>query len=120
MGKPPKKVLRRLRIRRSLRSKIKGSTDQPRLSIFRSNKQIYAQIIDDEQGITLASCSSRLKGLISQPLSKTETSRMVGQKLAEIAKGKGIERVVFDRGGYKFHGRVKALAEGAREGGLNF
>ncbi len=120
MGKPSNKVLSRSRIRRRIRTQIKGSMERPRLSIFRSNRQIYAQIIDDDQGITLASCSSRLKDVNSQPLSKTEQSKMVGQKLAELAKTKGIEKVVFDRGGYKYHGRVKALAEGAREGGLIF
>jgi large subunit ribosomal protein L18 len=120
MGNPSKKILRRNRIRRRLRAKAKGSADRPRLSVFRSNKQIYAQIIDDDLGVTLASCSSRLKELNSQPLSKTEQSRLVGQKLAEIAKSKGIGAVIFDRGGYKYHGRVKALAEGARDGGLIF
>jgi large subunit ribosomal protein L18 len=120
MGKPTYKVMRRARIKRRLRKKNRGSAERPRLSIFRSNRQIYAQIIDDERGETLASCSSRLKELNSQPLSKTEQSKLVGQKLAEIAKSKGIGQVIFDRGGYKYHGRVKALAEGAREGGLIF
>ncbi|WNJ16533.1 50S ribosomal protein L18 [Pontibacter sp. G13] len=120
MGNTAKKVLRRERIHRRLRSKISGTADIPRLCVFRSNKQIYAQIIDDEAGQTLASCSSRLKDLNLGPVAKTEAASAVGKKLAEIAKSKGIEKVVFDRGGYKFHGRVKALAEGAREGGLNF
>lgn len=120
MGNTAKKVVRRARIRRRLRTRISGSAERPRLSVFRSNRQIYAQIIDDEAGVTLASCSSRLNDVSSQPLSKTEQSRIVGQKLAEIATGKGISSVIFDRGGYKYHGRVKALAEGAREGGLNF
>ena len=120
MGKPSNKILRRSRIRRRIRTKIKGSADRPRLSIFRSNRQIYAQIIDDDKGVTLASCSSRLNDVNSQPLSKTEQSRLVGQKLAEIAKTKGIEQIIFDRGGYKYHGRIKALAEGVREGGLIF
>lgn len=120
MARTAQKVRRRAQIKKRLRRKLKGTAEKPRLAIFRSNKQIYAQIIDDEQGATLASCSSRIKDVNSQPLSKTEQSREVGKKLAEIAKGKGIEVVVFDRGGYKYHGRVKALAEGAREGGLNF
>lgn len=120
MGKTLQKVQRRHQIRRRLRSRLKGSAERPRLAIFRSNKQIYAQIIDDEAGITLVSCSSRIKDLNLQPLSKTDQSREVGKKLAELAKGKGIEKVVFDRGGYLYHGRVKALADGAREGGLNF
>ncbi|MEZ4825842.1 MAG: 50S ribosomal protein L18 [Bacteroidia bacterium] len=120
MSKTSTKTLRRDRIRRRLRSKISGTAETPRLSVFRSNKQIYAQIINDEEGMTLASCSSRVKDLSLQPLSKTDQSKEVGKKLAAIAKEKGIEAVVFDRGGYKYHGRIKALAEGAREGGLNF
>jgi large subunit ribosomal protein L18 len=120
MARTAQKVLRRAQIRKRLRRKVKGTADKPRLSIFRSNKQIYAQIIDDEKGATLVSCSSRIKDVNSQPLSKTDKSREVGKKLAELAKDKGIEVVVFDRGGYRYHGRVKALAEGAREGGLNF
>lgn len=120
MGNTAKKVLRRKRIQRRLRSRINGTSEKPRLSVFRSNKQIYAQIIDDVEGRTLASCSSRSKELNSQPLSKTDLSREVGKKLAAAAKENGIEQVVFDRSGYKYHGRIKALAEGAREGGLNF
>lgn len=120
MAKTAKKVLRRAKIRRRIRSKIEGSSEKPRLSIFRSNKQIYAQIIDDDKGVTLVSCSSRIKDVSSQALSKTEVSEKVGKMLAERAKEQGIEHVVFDRGGYKYHGRVKALAEGAREGGLKF
>ncbi len=120
MAKTAQKVLRRAQIRKRLRRKVKGTADKPRLAVFRSNKQIYAQIINDENGTTLASCSSRIKDVNLQPLSKTDQSRDVGKKLAEIAKEKGIETVVFDRGGYQYHGRVKALAEGAREGGLNF
>jgi large subunit ribosomal protein L18 len=120
MANRAKKILRRNRIRRRLRVKIQGTAEKPRLAVYRSNKQIYAQIIDDEAGQTLASCSSQLKDLNLQPLSRTEQSKEVGKKLASIAKEKGIEKVVFDRGGYKYHGRVKALAEGAREGGLNF
>ena len=120
MGKTLKKVLRRSRIRKRLRASVKGTAERPRLAVFRSNKQIYAQLIDDEAGKTLASCSSRQKDLALQPLSKVETSRTVGTKLAEVAKGAGISAVVFDRGGYRYHGRVKALAEGAREGGLQF
>ncbi|MEO0896063.1 MAG: 50S ribosomal protein L18 [Bacteroidota bacterium] len=115
-----KKVLRRARIRRRLRQKIAGNNEIPRLAVFRSNKQIYAQIIDDVEGRTLASCSSQHKELNLQSLSKTDASREVGKKLGELAKAKGIETVVFDRGGFKYHGRVKALAEGARESGLKF
>ncbi|MEO1415427.1 MAG: 50S ribosomal protein L18 [Bacteroidota bacterium] len=120
MAGTAKKVLRRNRIRRRLRTRIKGTAERPRLSIFRSNKQIYAQIIDDVNGVTLVSCSSRLNELNLQSESKTDTSKKVGTKLAELAKEKGVETVIFDRGGYKYHGRVKALAEGAREGGLQF
>jgi large subunit ribosomal protein L18 len=120
MAKSAQSVLRRNKIRRRIRGKVKGTAERPRLSVFRSNKQIYAQIIDDESGVTLVSCSSRIKDVTSQPVSKTESSHSVGKLLAERAKEKGIELVVFDRGGYRYHGRVKALAEGAREGGLNF
>ena len=120
MGNRAKKILRRNRIRRRLRVKIKGTANKPRLAVFRSNKQIYAQIIDDVNGQTLTSCSSQLKDINLQPLSKIDQSKEVGKKLASFAKEKGIETVIFDRGGYKYHGRVKALAEGAREGGLNF
>lgn len=120
MGNTSKKVLRRARIHRRMRSKMTGTAERPRLAVYRSNKQIYAQIIDDEAGVTIASCSSRIKDINSQPLSKTEISGLVGKKLAEIAKEKGVEKVAFDRGGYLYHGRVKALADGAREGGLIF
>lgn len=120
MARTDKKVVRRLQIKRRIRYKIKGTTETPRLSVFRSNKQIYAQIINDELGETLVSCSSRKKELTSQPISKMEMSQLVGKTLAEMAKEKGVDKVVFDRGGYKYHGRIKALAEGAREGGLIF
>ncbi|MFN0202872.1 MAG: 50S ribosomal protein L18 [Bacteroidia bacterium] len=120
MPKTSAKVLRRITIRRRIRKKISGSSEKPRLSVFRSNTAIYAQLIDDTKGITLASCSSQIKELSLQPATKVEKSRAVGKKLAEIAKAKGIENVVFDRGGYLFHGRIKALADGAREGGLIF
>ena len=120
MGKTSQKVLRRNRIRKRARAKMKGTAERPRFSVFRSNKQIYVQLIDDEAGKTLVSCSSQLKELNLQPLSKIDASKEVGKKVASLAKDKGIETVIFDRGGYKYHGRVKALAEGAREGGLNF
>jgi len=110
------KAKRRRNIRYKIRKKINGSADRPRLSVFRSNKEIYAQLIDDIAGHTLASASSKKgAGTNSQ-----EKAKAVGKALAEAAKSKGIETVVFDRGGYLFHGRVKALAEGAREGGLQF
>lgn len=120
MAKTDVKVTRRSRIRRRIRAKISGTAERPRLSVFRSNKQIYAQIINDELGVTLVSCSSQIKDLTSQPVSKTELGAHVGKMLAERALAQGIEQVIFDRGGYRYHGRVKALAEGAREGGLKF
>jgi large subunit ribosomal protein L18 len=120
MGNSAQKVQRRERIRKRLRAGIRGTAQRPRLSVFRSNSDIYAQLIDDEQGTTIASCSSRVKSIASQPGTKVETSRLVGLELAKAAKEKGVESVVFDRGGYLYHGRVKALADGAREGGLKF
>ena len=114
------KEQRRNAIRKRIRRTVIGVASRPRLSVFRSNHDIYAQIIDDTKGITLVSCSSRIKDLSLQPVSKVDKSKMVGKLLAERAIQKGIDKVVFDRGGYLFHGRVKALAEGAREGGLQF
>jgi large subunit ribosomal protein L18 len=108
---------RRLRIRRGIRNKISGTSERPRLSVFKSNKAIYAQLIDDSQGTTLASTSSAELGVKNNTI---EHSKNVGTKLAEKAKAAGIENVVFDRGGYQYHGQIKALAEGAREGGLKF
>jgi large subunit ribosomal protein L18 len=113
-----KKDLRRLRIRRSIRKKVAGTTVKPRLAVFRSNTGIYAQLIDDINGNTIVSASSQ--ELKSAKGTKVEVSKLVGQKLAEKAKSNGISEVTFDRGGYLYHGRVKALAEGAREGGLKF
>ena len=107
----------RLRRHRRVRGKVAGTAERPRLAVFRSNRGIFAQLIDDEAGRTLASAS--WKGVGSSG-SKTEQAAAVGKALAEVAKQKGIEAVVFDRGGYLYHGRVKALAEGAREGGLKF
>ncbi len=112
------KSQRRLRIRRSIRAKISGTDVRPRLSVFRSNKAIYAQLIDDLSGVTLVSVSSST--LQSSVGSKLEISSTVGKKLASQALEKGITEVTFDRSGYLFHGRVKSLAEGAREGGLKF
>ena len=108
---------RRLRIRRGIRNKISGTADRPRLSVFKSNKAIYAQLINDESGHTLTSASSLELGVKNATL---ESSKNVGAKIAEKAKESGIEAVVFDRGGYIYHGQVKALADGAREGGLKF
>lgn len=108
---------RRLKIRRSIRNKISGTKDRPRLCVYKSNKGIYAQIIDDSSGHTLVAASSREMG---QKSITVEISKEVGKKLAEKAKEGGIENVVFDRSGYLYHGRIKALADGAREGGLKF
>lgn len=112
------KVARREKIRQGIRKKISGTPVRPRISVFRSNNHIYAQLIDDVAGLTLASASTW--DLAGEKGPKVELSKKVGLKLAEKAKEKGIDTVVFDRGGYLFHGRVKSLAEGAREGGLIF
>lgn len=93
---------------------------KPRLSVFRSNTDIYAQLIDDDKGVTLAAASSKEKDIAAQKATKTEKSRMVGASLARKATALGLATCVFDRGGYLYHGRVKAVAEGAREGGLAF
>lgn len=113
--------LRKIRHRR-LRRRVVGTPDRPRLSVFRSLKHIYAQVIDDTRGHTLVAASTREPEIASQVagLKRVEQSRVVGRVLAQRAREKGIVRVVFDRGGYAYHGRVKALAEGAREGGLEF
>ncbi len=110
---------RKLRIRRRIRIVSSGTETRPRLSVFRSNKEIYAQVIDDNAGKTLASASSRDKG-IDVKGTKTEVANAVGKAIAEKATKAGVEMVAFDRGGNLYHGRVKALAEGAREGGLKF
>ena len=115
-----KKTDRRLRIKKSIRKKIFGTAEQPRLSVYRSNKDIYAQLIDDAAGLTLVSASSAEKELKGDKGNKVEVAQLVGKKIAEKAKAAGLENVVFDRNGYLYHGRVKALAEGAREGGLKF
>ena len=112
------KPRQRLRRRRRVRSKVRGSAERPRLSVFRSNRGLNAQLIDDDAGRTLAAVNwteADLKGLGSM-----EQAKRAGKLIAERAKAAGVESVVFDRGGYQYHGRVKALAEGAREGGLRF
>ena len=108
---------RRLKIKARVRGKVRGTSDRPRLSVFRSNKQIYAQVIDDITGTTLASASS-LK--IEEKLPKKEMAAKVGELIAKNAKEAGIETVRFDRNGYLYHGRVKELADAARKGGLKF
>lgn len=117
MVNKPNKNEARLRRHRRVRGKISGTAERPRLDVFRSSKHIYAQIIDDVSGTTLASASSMDKGF-EENGGNAAGANAVGKALAERAKAKGITVVVFDRGGYIYHGRVKALAEGAREGGL--
>ncbi len=120
MKKTDAKQLGRARRHRRVRKKISGDAARPRLAVFRSNRHIYAQVIDDRAGQTLASASSMEKGFESAGMSKSEAAREVGRVLAGRAREKGVDKVVFERGGNLYHGRVKALAEGAREGGLVF
>lgn len=114
------KVVRRQKIKYRIRHKISGTNDKPRLSVFRSNSEIYVQIIDDVTGKTLVAASSQDKDLKAQKVTKLEKSKLVGEVVARKAKDLGISTVIFDRNGYLYHGRVKALADGAREGGLQF
>lgn len=114
-----KKSDRRLRIRRRIRKVSSGTEARPRLAVFRSNKEIYAQLIDDTKGVTLAAASSRDKGFETKG-TKIEIAKEVGKAIAEKAQGIGISEVAFDRGGNLYHGRVKSLADGAREAGLKF
>lgn len=115
------KTERRIRIKRRIRKTISGTADIPRVSVFRSNKQIYIQVVDDISGETLFAVSSLNKEVEGKKnISKTEQSKMVGKLLAEEARKKGVTSVVFDRGGYMYHGRIKELADAARKGGLKF
>ncbi len=107
------KLKRRKKIKQSIRQKISGTASRPRASVFRSNKEIYIQLVDDVNGVTLASASS-----VGLSGNKSEQAKEVGKAIAQKAKDAGIETVVFDRSGYLYHGRIKSLAEGAREGGL--
>jgi large subunit ribosomal protein L18 len=120
----PIRTPRELRLRRHtrLRKRVRGNTQRPRLNVFRSNIHIYAQVIDDTTGRTLAAASSKDRTLAGSLDGKTKTERaqVVGKLIAERAKNAGIEQVVFDRGGYKYHGRIQALADAAREAGLTF
>jgi large subunit ribosomal protein L18 len=122
MSTTKKKSVSRTRRKRSIRGKLSGTAERPRLSVFRSNKHIYAQVIDDVAGKTLAAFSTANEGVRESvgEKKKTEVAQIVGQKLAEKCKELSIETVVFDRNGFIYHGRVKAVAEGAREGGLRF
>ncbi|MGC4034484.1 MAG: 50S ribosomal protein L18 [Chitinophagaceae bacterium] len=117
---PKIKTQRRQNIRFGIRAKISGTTQKPRLSVFRSNSDIYAQLIDDSKGQTIASASSKDKDIAAQKVNKTEQSKLVGAAIARKANEAGLKEIIFDRGGYLYHGRVKAVAEGAREGGLKF
>jgi large subunit ribosomal protein L18 len=112
------KPAQRLRRRRRVRAKVRGSAERPRISVFRSNRGIFAQLIDDDAGRTLASVSWTEPDL--RGLGRMEQAQRAGGLLADRARSAGVETAVFDRGGYKYHGRVKALADGAREGGLTF
>jgi len=114
------KVVRRQKIRYGIRKKIVGTAQKPRLSVFRSNAEIYVQLIDDANGTTLASASSRDKDIAAQKIAKSEKSKLVGAAIARKAIDLGLNDVIFDRGGNLYHGRVKAVAEAAREGGLKF
>ena len=114
------KTTRRQNIRYRIRAKIAGTAQKPRLSVFRSNTDIYVQLIDDDNAVTLAAASSKDKDIAAQAGTKSDKSKLVGQAIARKAKEIGIENVVFDRGGNLYHGRVKAVADGAREGGLQF
>ena len=118
MGKVIKRA-RRQRIRYRIRKKISGTAQRPRLSIFRSNRSIYCQAVDDVNGVTLAAASSTESNIHNQG-TKTEQAKEVGKLIGQRIKDKGIETIIFDRSGYLYHGRVKALAEGAREVGLSF
>ena len=114
------KTARRLKIKRRSRVSTMGTAARPRLCVFRSNKQIYAQLINDADGVTLCAASSREKEVTTEKATKVDVAKSVGNRIAEKAKEAGIDSVVFDRNGYLYHGRIQSLAEGAREGGLKF
>ena len=114
------KLERRQKIRYSIRKRVVGTAQKPRMSVFRSNADIYVQLIDDLNGQTLAAASSKEKAIAAQKGTKVEKSKLVGEAIAKKALELGIKNVTFDRGGYLYHGRVKSVADGAREGGLQF
>jgi len=114
------KLERRVKIKNRVRKIVSGTTDRPRMSVFRSNKQIYVQLVDDLEGKTLLSVSSKEKDIAEKDGAKTEKAALVGKLVAQKALAAGITSVVFDRNGYLYHGRVKQLADAAREGGLKF
>ena len=111
---------RRDRIRFRIRKTVSGTAERPRLAVYRSNKEIFAQLIDDVNGKTITAASSRDKDIDASKVNKVEAAKLVGKAIADKATKAGVETVSFDRGGYLYHGRVKSLAEGAREGGLKF
>lgn len=111
---------RRQRLRLRIRKTVSGTVQRPRLAVFRSNKEIYAQLIDDVSGKTITAASSRDKDIDASKANKVEAAKLVGKAIAEKAVKAGVDTISFDRGGYLYHGRVKSLAEGAREGGLKF
>jgi len=114
------KAIKKQKIRFRIRKKVSGTTQKPRLAVFRSNSDIYAQLIDDDHGRTLAAACTKDKDILAQKGTKSEKSKLVGSAIARKAGELGIKTVTFDRGGNLYHGRVKALADGAREGGLEF
>ncbi len=114
------KLIQRQKIRYRIRKKVAGTAVKPRLAVFRSNAEIYAQLIDDDNAVTLAAASSRDKDIAAQKVTKTEKSKLVGEAIARKATALGLTTCVFDRGGNLYHGRVKSVADGAREGGLQF
>ena len=114
------KTDRRERLRFRIRKTVSGTTARPRLAVFRSNKEIYAQIIDDVNGVTITAASTRDKEIDASKSNKIDAAKLVGKAIAEKAIKAGVESITFDRGGYLYHGRIKSLAEGAREGGLKF
>lgn len=114
------KLVKRQKIRYRIRKKVSGTGQKPRLAVFRSNTEIYVQLIDDVTGTTLAAASSKDKEIAAQKVTKVEKSKLVGQTIARKATELGLTTVVFDRGGNLYHGRVKSVADGAREGGLQF
>jgi large subunit ribosomal protein L18 len=120
MATKNKKEFRRLRIKHRIRKVVSGTPERPRMSVFRSSKEIYVQLIDDNAGKTLMAASSMDKTVADQKVTKMEQAKLVGKLIAQKALETGISQVVFDRGGYLYHGRVKSLADAAREGGLKF
>jgi large subunit ribosomal protein L18 len=114
------KLIQRQKIRYRIRKKVAGTAEKPRLAVFRSNAEIYAQLIDDDNSVTLVAASSRDKDIAAQKVTKSEKSKLVGAAVAQKAIALGINACVFDRGGNLYHGRVKSVADGAREGGLQF